>query len=68
MADIQLVDVSLRDGNQSLWSATGLDTGKLLQIAPFLDRKASAPSTPPPAPTWAWRCAPTVRTRGSASG
>ncbi|BBC29665.1 HMGL-like protein [Streptomyces graminofaciens] len=38
MADIQLVDVSLRDGNQSLWSATGLDTGKILQIAPILDR------------------------------
>lgn len=38
MADIQLVDVSLRDGNQSMWSATGLDTGKILQIAPVLDR------------------------------
>jgi oxaloacetate decarboxylase (Na+ extruding) subunit alpha len=38
VADIQLVDVSLRDGNQSLWSATGLDTGKILQIAPVLDR------------------------------
>ena len=38
MADVQLVDVSLRDGNQSLWSATGLDTGKILQIAPILDR------------------------------
>jgi oxaloacetate decarboxylase alpha subunit len=38
VADIQLVDVSLRDGNQSLWGATGLDTGKILGIAPVLDR------------------------------
>jgi oxaloacetate decarboxylase (Na+ extruding) subunit alpha len=38
MADIQLVDVSLRDGNQSLWSATGLRTAHILQIAPVLDR------------------------------
>jgi oxaloacetate decarboxylase (Na+ extruding) subunit alpha len=38
MADIQLVDVSLRDGNQSLWGATGLRTAHILQIAPVLDR------------------------------
>ena len=38
MADIQLVDVSLRDGNQSLWGAVGLDTGRILRIAPILDR------------------------------
>lgn len=38
MADIELVDVSLRDGNQSNWSATGLDTAQILQIAPVLDR------------------------------
>ena len=38
MADLQLVDVSLRDGNQSLWSATGIDTGRILQIAPVMDR------------------------------
>jgi oxaloacetate decarboxylase (Na+ extruding) subunit alpha len=38
MADIALVDVSLRDGNQSLWSATGLRTAHILQIAPVLDR------------------------------
>ena len=37
MADIELVDVSIRDGNQSLWGATGL-TGQILQIAPVLDR------------------------------
>jgi oxaloacetate decarboxylase (Na+ extruding) subunit alpha len=38
MADIQLVDVSLRDGNQSLWGATGLRTAHILEIAPVLDR------------------------------
>jgi oxaloacetate decarboxylase alpha subunit len=38
MADIQLVETSVRDGNQSLWGATGLDTGMMLQIAPVMDR------------------------------
>jgi oxaloacetate decarboxylase (Na+ extruding) subunit alpha len=38
VADIQLVDVSLRDGNQSLWGATGLTTAHIVQIAPALDR------------------------------
>ncbi len=38
MADIQLVDVSIRDGNQSLWSMTGLDTQQILQIAPVIER------------------------------
>ena len=38
MADIELLDVSFRDGNQSLWGATGLRTGQILQIAPVLDR------------------------------
>jgi oxaloacetate decarboxylase (Na+ extruding) subunit alpha len=38
MAEIELVDVSLRDGNQSLWGATGLNTAHILQIAPVLDR------------------------------
>jgi oxaloacetate decarboxylase alpha subunit len=38
LARIQLVDVSLRDGNQSLWSATGLKTKHILEIAPVLDR------------------------------
>ena len=38
MAEIQLVDVSLRDGNQSLWGATGLRTDHILQIAPVLNR------------------------------
>ena len=38
MADIGLLDVSIRDGNQSLWGATGLTTPQILQIAPVLDR------------------------------
>jgi len=38
VADIKLVDVSLRDGNQSLWGATGLTTAHILQIAPVMDR------------------------------
>ncbi|MBO0831799.1 MAG: biotin carboxyl carrier protein, partial [Actinobacteria bacterium] len=38
MADIGLVDVSVRDGNQSLWGATGLRTAHIVQIAPVLDR------------------------------
>ncbi len=38
MAEISLVDVSLRDGNQSLWGATGLRTRHILQVAPVLDR------------------------------
>src|ERR1700691_5774210 len=38
MAEIQLVDVSLRDGNQSLWGATGLRTAHIATIAPLLGR------------------------------
>ena len=38
MADIQLIDVSMRDGNQSLWDATGLSTAMILAIAPEMDR------------------------------
>jgi oxaloacetate decarboxylase (Na+ extruding) subunit alpha len=38
MADIQLVETSLRDGNQSLWGATGIDTARTLSIAPVMDR------------------------------
>jgi oxaloacetate decarboxylase (Na+ extruding) subunit alpha len=38
MARIELVDVSLRDGNQSLWGATGLSTAHCLGVAPLLDR------------------------------
>jgi oxaloacetate decarboxylase (Na+ extruding) subunit alpha len=38
MAEVQLVDVSVRDGNQSLWGATGLTTKHIVQVAPLLDR------------------------------
>lgn len=38
MATIRLVETSLRDGNQSLWAALGLDTAKTLTIAPVMDR------------------------------
>jgi oxaloacetate decarboxylase alpha subunit len=36
--EIELVDVSLRDGNQSLWGATGLRTAHIAQIAPVMNR------------------------------
>ena len=35
---IEFVDTTIRDGNQSLWSATGLTTSDVLAIAPVLDR------------------------------
>jgi oxaloacetate decarboxylase (Na+ extruding) subunit alpha len=38
MAKVQLVETSLRDGNQCLWSALGVDTAKTLTIAPIMDR------------------------------
>jgi len=38
MTDIKLVDVSIRDGNQSLWGATGLSTRQILHIAPVINR------------------------------
>ena len=38
MTEIRLVDVSLRDGNQSLWGATGLRTAHIATIAPVMGR------------------------------
>lgn len=35
---LDFIDTTLRDGNQSLWGATGLRTGMMLEIAPELDR------------------------------
>jgi oxaloacetate decarboxylase (Na+ extruding) subunit alpha len=35
---VEFVDTTTRDGNQSLWSATGLTTPDVLAIAPVLDR------------------------------
>lgn len=38
MSEIKFLDTSLRDGNQSLWDATGLKTGMILSMAPEIDR------------------------------
>jgi len=38
MAKVQLVETSLRDGNQCLWGALGVDTAKTLTIAPAMER------------------------------
>lgn len=38
MAEIGVVDTSLRDGNQCLWAALGVDTARTLSIAPVMDR------------------------------
>jgi oxaloacetate decarboxylase alpha subunit len=38
MTDIKLVDVCIRDGNQSLWGAMHMTTGQDLSIAPVMDR------------------------------
>lgn len=35
---VEYVDTTIRDGNQSLWSATGLTTPEVLAIAPTIDR------------------------------
>jgi oxaloacetate decarboxylase alpha subunit len=35
---VDIVDTTTRDGNQSLWSATGLTTPDVLDIAPTMDR------------------------------
>lgn len=38
MSAIKLVDVSIRDGNQCLWSMTGLNTAQIMQAAPLMER------------------------------
>src|SRR5882724_5378941 len=38
MAQVQLVETSLRDGNQCLWAALGIDTARTLSIAEVMDR------------------------------
>jgi len=35
---VDVVDTTTRDGNQSLWSATGLTTQDILEIAPTMER------------------------------
>ena len=38
MATLQIVETSLRDGNQCLWGALGVDTARTLTIAPVMER------------------------------
>jgi oxaloacetate decarboxylase alpha subunit len=38
MAEIGIVETSLRDGNQCLWAALGIDTARTLSIAAAMDR------------------------------
>jgi oxaloacetate decarboxylase alpha subunit len=38
MANIQIVETSLRDGNQCLWGALGITTANTLTIAPAMER------------------------------
>ena len=38
MTDVKLIDVSLRDGNQSVWGATGVTDRMVLQVMPLLDQ------------------------------
>ncbi|AKH44223.1 oxaloacetate decarboxylase alpha subunit [Altererythrobacter atlanticus] len=38
MANIELVETSLRDGNQCLWGALGVTTANTLAVAPALER------------------------------
>src|SRR3990172_10276276 len=38
MEEIHFIDTTLRDGNQSLWDATGLTTSDILALAPQVDK------------------------------
>jgi oxaloacetate decarboxylase alpha subunit len=38
MSSLEIVETSLRDGNQSLWAALGVDTARTLTIAPVMER------------------------------
>jgi oxaloacetate decarboxylase (Na+ extruding) subunit alpha len=38
MAEVGIVETSLRDGNQCLWAALGIDTARTLSIASTMDR------------------------------
>jgi oxaloacetate decarboxylase alpha subunit len=38
MTEVRLVDVSLRDGNQSLWGMTGVTTRTVERMSPLLER------------------------------
>ena len=57
MAHIDLIETSVRDGNQSLWGATGLNTAMMLQIAPVMDQVGyAAIDFSTSARTWRSRC------------
>jgi len=38
MGEVKFVDTTIRDGNQSLWGATGLSAGMILSIGRVMDR------------------------------
>lgn len=38
MTDVKLIDVSLRDGNQSVWGATGVTDRMVRQVMPLVDQ------------------------------
>ena len=38
MEEVHFIDTTLRDGNQSLWDATGLTTSDILALAPQVDK------------------------------
>ena len=38
MPSLEIVETSLRDGNQSLWAALGVDTARTLTVAPVMER------------------------------
>lgn len=38
MGEIKFIDTSLRDGNQSLWGASGIKAGMILSIAEMIDQ------------------------------
>jgi oxaloacetate decarboxylase alpha subunit len=38
MTDIKLIDVTLRDGNQSLWGAVGVKTSTVRRMAPLINQ------------------------------
>jgi pyruvate/oxaloacetate carboxyltransferase len=65
MAKVEIVDTSLRDGNQSLWAALGIDTARSLTIAPVMDRVGFRAMTLRPRRTWASPSATSARTPGS---
>ena len=62
--EINFVDVTTRDGNQSLWDATGLRVGMVLSIAPVWIKSVLRPSILPSAHIWRYGYAGSRRTPG----